>query len=73
MTNDLAILRRLAEISGRPFTVGEVADLHGLPGPWTVRRLEQRGVLPQPRRTLVNRERVYDAETVAELRRRIAR
>jgi hypothetical protein len=32
MTNKLAILRRLADLSGRTFTVGEVAKLHDLPG-----------------------------------------
>lgn len=70
MTEELAILRRLAELSGRPFTVGEVADLHGLPGPWTVRRLEKRGVLPPARRSLARGDRFYDPSDVAEIIKR---
>ena len=73
MTNELAILRRMAEVSGRPFTVSEVADLLGLPGAWTLRRLEKRGVVPSVRRSLAHGDRFYPPEDVAAMRRALTR
>jgi hypothetical protein len=48
MTNELAIVRRLTELSGRPFTTAEAARLVGLSGPKALRRLEARGVVDAP-------------------------
>jgi DNA-binding transcriptional MerR regulator len=52
-------------------SIGEVAATLGLPGAWTVRRLERRGVLPCARRTSLSNERYWLAADVPELRRRV--
>jgi len=55
----------------RPLTVSNVAVELGLPGPWTVRRLEARGVLPLPRRAILSRDRYYMPDDVEAMRARL--
>jgi DNA-binding transcriptional MerR regulator len=59
-------------INGRALlTTAEAAFELGLPGPWTLRRLESRGVVPKARRTLVTRRRYYSRSEIAALGRLI--
>ena len=54
-------------------TVGEAAAALGLPGAWTLRRLEARGVLPQARRTLLTNKRYYLVADIRVVRRMLDR
>lgn len=49
----------VTSISERPLRVGEAAAALGLPGPWTLHRLEERKLIPAARRTSVSKERYY--------------
>ena len=55
----------------RVLKVSEAAAVLGLPGPWTLRRLEQRGVIPRPHRTPVTGVRYYTLTDVPRIRQRI--
>jgi len=61
-----------------PLTIGDVADLIGLPGKTNgaraqlLRRLEARGVLPPARRSLISGRRYWYPQEVADLRQRLA-
>ena len=50
--------------SSRLLSVSEAARALGLPGPWTLRRLEARGIVPMPRRSFLRRDRWYSAEDI---------
>ena len=56
------------ETNGRALlTTAEAACELGLPGPWTLRRLEVRGVVPKARRTPITRRRYYSRSEIAAL------
>lgn len=61
-----AIERSLMLSRGKPLEVSEAAKWLGLPGSWTLRRLEARGLLPAARRSLARGDRYYRAEDVSE-------
>jgi DNA-binding transcriptional MerR regulator len=52
-------------------TVSQTAALLRLPGPWTLRRLEGRGVIPPARRSALSQERYFLSEELPKLRRLI--
>ena len=54
----------------RPFTIRRLSALVGVP-PWTIRRLERRGVLPTASRKLLSRERYWYASDLPEIERRL--
>jgi len=58
------------QIKERPFTSRRLAILVGVP-PWTIRRLERRGVLPCAPRKFLSRERYWYPSDLPELRRRL--
>jgi DNA-binding transcriptional MerR regulator len=51
----------------RYLTVGQAAEALDLPGPWTLRRLEARGVIPAAPRAERSRDRYYEPETVERI------
>ena len=57
-------------IEERPFTIRYLTALLDIK-PWTLRRLERRGVLPEASRKLRSRERYWYPSDVPELRRRL--
>jgi DNA-binding transcriptional MerR regulator len=52
-------------INGK-YTIGDVARKYGV-APWTLRRLEQLGHIPAPRRDPFSRKRVYSETDVERL------
>ena len=50
-----------------PLTPADVARMTGLPGPWTVRRLEARAIIPPARRTSLFRRRFWTLDQLPEL------
>lgn len=66
-----AIQRALLMAKSGPLTVSETAKVLGLPGPWTVRRLEQRGAMPAAQRSLAMGHRMYQPDRIAAIRRAI--
>jgi DNA-binding transcriptional MerR regulator len=54
----------------RPFTIRRLTTLLGVP-PWTLRRLERRGVLPRAPRKILSGERYWYPSEVPELRRKL--
>jgi DNA-binding transcriptional MerR regulator len=65
-------LERRRRTKDGPLTIGAMAELIGVvPGPWTLRRLEARGVIPQARRSLARGDRYYIASEAKDLRRAI--
>lgn len=54
-----------------PLTPSDVARMTGLPGAWTVRRLEARAVLPRARRTRLLGRRYWTLDQLPELMRRV--
>jgi DNA-binding transcriptional MerR regulator len=67
--NLVAAIERQLLSSKKVLTTGEMAKMLGLPGPWTVRRLEGRGVIPPARRSLVHGDRLYDSAALVLLRK----
>jgi DNA-binding transcriptional MerR regulator len=67
-----ALERRLVRLEDRPLTVTAMAKLVGIvPGPWTLRRMESRGVIPPAKRSLARGDRYYDPGDADRIRRAI--
>lgn len=66
-TRALAQLHRLRSAE-RPLSVATVAKILGLPGPWTLRRMEERKLVPPARRTPVSQERYWLPDDIPPLR-----
>ena len=60
----------MSNVSERPFTIRRLSVLLGI-HPWTIRRLERRGVLPAAPRKILTRERYWYPSDLPELRRRL--
>lgn len=54
-------------------TVGQAAKALGLGGPWNLRRLERRGVIPAAPRARLSGNRYYSVEQVEEAAALLAR
>jgi len=70
---NLGMERRRCEVKAaeRVLSVSNVARELGLPGPWTVRRLEARRVLPPARRAVLSGDRYYLPDDVQAMRARL--
>lgn len=59
-----ALVRRLSHDGRDVLTPQGAARFLGLPGSWTVRRLEARGEIPVAPRSLAHGDRYYDTPTL---------
>lgn len=66
-----ALARDISPTGSDRLTPAGAAKFLGLPGPWTVRRLEARGVLPPARRSLGCGYRYFDPDQLVALRQRL--
>lgn len=66
-----ALARGISPTGSDRLTPAGAARFLGLPGPWTLRRLEARGELPPAARSLACGYRYYDPQTLIALRRRL--
>ena len=63
--------RDISPTGSERLTPAGAAKFLGLPGPWTVRRLEARGTLPPAPRSLAHGDRYYDPATLVAMRRQL--